>query len=200
MNLWYNLVRYIVFEKEGGKRMYSKYVTINDVLMVRVFDELEEETQDMTVPKFLAMYDEAMLPDLESHCGDIVLTAPVQSVDSVQQAENLMRYRAAIDRLIEFYKKDLSYRYGYIDSINKWARALGLPLLDDAERHRLANFIGRSNFRRSFKARVEKYLDYGQLVSVKQILAEIEASYEKRGHPLKIFGDRMNPRERWSRR
>ncbi len=180
--------------------MYTKYVTMDGILMVRVFDELEEETQDMTVPEFLAMYDEAMLPDLESHCGDIVLTAPVSSVDSVQQAENLMRYRAAIDRLVKFSKSGLANRQGYIKAINKWAEALSLPKLDDAEVHRLAVFMGRPNFKRSFKARVEKYLDYGQLVSVKQMLAEIEASYEKRGHPLKIFGDRMSPREKWSRR
>ena len=176
--------------------MFTKYVTVNGLRMIRVFDEYEEEVQDMSVPEFLAAYDEAMLPDLESHNGDIVLQAPTPPIDSVQQSEYLMRYRAAIDRLIEFSKKGLSYRQGYVGATNKWARALGLPELDAAETHRLAVFIGRSNFKRSFKARVEKYLDRGQLVSVKQMLAEIEASYEKRGQPLKIFGDRMNPREK----
>ena len=81
--------------------MYTKYVTINGALMIRVFDELEEEVQELTVPEFLTMYDEAMLPDLESHVGDIVLKAPAPSIDSAQQVENLMRYRASIDRLIK---------------------------------------------------------------------------------------------------
>ncbi|MBR2709041.1 hypothetical protein IKE98_01785 [Candidatus Saccharibacteria bacterium] len=174
--------------------MHTKYITKNGILMIRVYNEGEE--QDMMVPEFLMVYDEAMLPDLESHCGDIVLKAPTPSTNSVLQVENVMRYRAAIDRLVKFSKSGLANRQGYIKAINKWAEALGLPKLDDAEVHRLAVFMGRPNFKRSFKARVEKYLDHGQLVSVKQMLAEIEASYEKRGHPLKIFGDRMNPREK----
>ena len=176
--------------------MYTKYVTINGALMIRVFDELEEEVQELTVPEFLTMYDEAMLPDLESHVGDIVLKAPAPSIDSAQQVENLMRYRASIDRLIKYSKSGLANRRGYINSINKWSETVGLPVLNESEANRLSIFISRPNFKRSFKARVEKYLDHGQLVSVKQMLAEIEASYEKRGHPLKVFGDRMNPRER----